>query len=68
MQNAFAKLIKLFEVINFQGKEAKLIKKINQFIKEHIFYRASTELLKVKLKNVSGNVNIFLYDSASNEV
>lgn len=38
MQNAFTKLIKLFESTNFQSKEIKQIKKWTQPIGENIFF------------------------------
>lgn len=38
IQSAFTKRMKLLEIMNFQIKEAKQIKRINQSIEEHILY------------------------------
>lgn len=55
MLRCFAKLVKVFKIINFRSKDSKLTKKISKSIGEQM-YIVNKEYLRIKFKNVYINM------------
>lgn len=59
MLRSFAKLVKVFEIINYRSKDSKLTKKISKPMGEQM-YMVNKEYLRIKFKNAYINMKILM--------